>query len=300
MAGLFIALLPGVSPTLALSFGLLFGLCYENPWRSGAQAFSKQLLKISVIGLGFGMDLNELARAGRATFLYTAIGIIFALLIGTGLGRALGVSRNTGFLIAVGTSICGGSAIAAIRPILEASDEETSVSMSTIFLLNSIALLVFPLVGMTIGLTQTQFGVWCALAIHDTSSVVGASVKYGSQALAVATATKLARALWIVPVALGTALILRRQANTKWPWFIGVFTLAVLVKSFFPGGSRLFYYLVLAAKGGLTVTLYLIGTSISRGTLKSIGWAPLWQGLILWILVAGITLAGIWSQWIAV
>src|SRR5579862_3503861 len=200
-----------VSPPVALAMGLIFGLALPHPYGKEAKQSSKFLLQASVVGLGFGMNLHQVVQAGRSGFVYTMMGISFALLAGMGLGALLGVARVPAFLISTGTAICGGSAIAAVGPITQASDEEMAVALGTVFVLNSVALLVFPAIGSGLKLTQSQFGLWAALAIHDTSSVVGAAAKYGTIALAIATTVKLARALWIIPVSLGAALVRRSR-----------------------------------------------------------------------------------------
>jgi uncharacterized integral membrane protein (TIGR00698 family) len=275
-----------VSPPVALAIGLAFGLLFPHPWREEAQKFSKFLLQASVVGLGFGMNLHEVLRAGRNGFLYTMLGIAFAMLAGMGLGRLLGVKRIPAFLISTGTAICGGSAIAAVGPITQASDEEMAVSLGTVFVLNSVALLIFPLIGNWLGLTQSQFGLWAALAIHDTSSVVGAAAKYGAAALAIATTVKLARALWIVPLALATAVAKHAKAKIQWPWFIVFFCLAAVCNTYLPSGRPAYSLAVKIAKIGLTATLFLIGSGISAGTIKQVGPRPLVLGILLWLMVA--------------
>src|SRR5579863_7230824 len=217
-----------VSPPVALAMGLVFGLAFAHPYGKEAKKSSKFLLQASVVGLGFGMNLQQVVHAGRSGFLYTMLGISFALLAGMGLGTVLGVQRVPAFLISTGTAICGGSAIAAVGPITQASDEEMAVALGTVFVLNSVALLIFPAIGAALKLSQSQFGLWAALAIHDTSSVVGAAAKYGAEALAVATTVKLARALWIVPLALATAVARHAKAKIPWPWFIALFCLAAV------------------------------------------------------------------------
>jgi uncharacterized integral membrane protein (TIGR00698 family) len=213
------------------------------------------------------------------------------MLLGLGLGHLLKVTHTGALLISVGTAICGGSAIAAVGPVAGANDEEMSVSLGTVFILNSVALLLFPLIGAAAGLTQTQFGLWAALAIHDTSSVVGAGAKFGAGALAVGTTVKLARALWIVPVALGTAIIKRKGTRIRWPWFILFFVVAAIINTYLPMGAPLYQWCYTLARIGLTVTLYLIGSSITRATLKAVGARPLLQGVILWLVVAALSLA---------
>ncbi len=274
-----------VSPPVALAMGLVFGLALPHPYGREAKKFSKLLLQASVVGLGFGMNLHQVVQAGRSGFVYTMLGISFALLAGMGLGALLGVQRVPAFLISTGTAICGGSAIAAVGPITHASDEEMAVALGTVFVLNSIALLIFPAIGAAIKLTQSQFGLWAALAIHDTSSVVGAAAKYGAEALAVATTVKLARALWIVPLSVGTAVVRGAKAKIQWPWFIGLFCLAAVCNSYLPAGAHAYAIAVKVAKIGLTATLFLIGSGISVATIKRVGHRPLLQGIILWLLV---------------
>ena len=296
--GLIIAATGLISPPIALAGGLVFGFAFSHPYHVKAKQLSRFLLQASVIGLGFGMDLHQVIHAGRSGFVYTAASISFALLLGWALGRFLKVNRGTSFLISAGTAICGGSAIAAIAPITEASEEEIAVSLGTIFVLNSIALLTFPAFGILLHMTQTQFGLWSALAIHDTSSVVGATAKFGALALAVGTTVKLARALWIVPVSMGTALARKSEARIQWPWFILFFCLAAVgntyVHTFQPA------YPVLKHLGviGLTVTLYLIGTGLSMKMLRQVGVRPLLQGVLLWIAIAVGSLSLIRAGWI--
>jgi uncharacterized membrane protein YadS len=216
------------SPPVALAMGLVFGLTFAHPYGGESAKFSKILLQASVVGLGFGMNLHAVVHAGRSGFLYTLLSIATAMLLGMALGRLLRVERISAYLISTGTAICGGSAIAAVGPITGASDEQMAVSLGTVFVLNSVALLTFPAIGAALKLTQTQFGLWAALAIHDTSSVVGAAAKYGAAALQVGTTVKLARALWIVPLALGTAVLKHAKARIQWPWFIALFCLAAV------------------------------------------------------------------------
>lgn len=288
-----------VSPPVALAMGLVFGLTLPHPYGAQAKTLSRFLLQGSVVGLGFGMNLHQVLQAGRSGFVYTAGGISFALLAGMGLGALLGVQRVPAFLISTGTAICGGSAIAAVGPITHASDEEMAVALGTVFVLNSVALLIFPGIGAALKLTQSQFGLWAALAIHDTSSVVGAAAKYGADALAVATTVKLARALWIVPVALGTAIIRHAKARIQWPWFIAFFCLAAVCNTYLPAGGYAYAIAVKVAKIGLTATLFLIGSGLSVATIKRVGHRPLLQGIILWLLVLAGSLWLIRLGWIA-
>lgn len=300
IAGLVLACSGFVSPPLALVMGLVFGLTLPHPYQGLSRKWSKYLLQASVVGLGFGMNLQQVIHAGRSGFLYTMLGISFAMLVGTALGMLLRVERVSAFLISVGTAICGGSAIAAVGPITNASDEQMAVSLGTVFMLNSVALLTFPQIGSALKLTQNQFGLWAALAIHDTSSVVGAAAKYGAIALAVGTTVKLARALWIVPMALGTAVVRGAKAKIQWPWFIAFFVLAAVCNTYLPAGARAYHLLSTIAKIGLTATLYLIGSGISVATLKKVGPRPLLQGILLWFLVAVGSLWLIRIGWISI
>lgn len=286
------------SAPAALALGLAFGVAGANPWPAASARCSKHLLKLSIIGLGFGMDLKTVLHVGRSSFFYTGLGIAATMLLGVALGRVLGVSKNSAFLIASGTSICGGSAIAAIGSIIDAGEEEMAVSLTTIFVLNAIALLLFPAIGVATGLTQTQFGLWAALAIHDTSSVVGAGLKYGPLALIVATAAKLARSLWIVPLALVTGACLRSRIKTTWPWFICFFLLAAWLRTVFPAQRWICDAIATAASAGFAVTLFLVGAGLSWQGLKRVGWRPLALGVVLWLTVAGITLVCIQKGWI--
>jgi uncharacterized integral membrane protein (TIGR00698 family) len=287
-----------LSPPVALVGGIVFGLTLPNPFRAGTQRYSRLLLQASVVALGFGMPLAEVVRVGRSGVLYTAGGIATVVLLGLALGRILRVKQLPAYLITIGTAVCGGSAIAAVAPITRASDEDMAVSLGTVFLLNSVALLTFPFIGHAAGLTQEQFGLWAALAVHDTSSVVGAAARYGAVALAVGTTVKLVRALWIVPVSIATAAISRSRAKIRWPWFIGLFCLAALANTCFPQFHAAFASATQIGRAGLTVTLFLIGTGITRQTLREVGWRPLVQGLLLWILVAAASLASIRAGWL--
>jgi uncharacterized integral membrane protein (TIGR00698 family) len=311
--GLLLAASGIVSPPVALAGGIAYGFTVEHPYRRESAALAKLLLQISVVGLGFGMNLHAVLHAGRSGFVYTAISISCALALGLLLGRLLRVGGKASFLIAAGTAICGGSAIAALSPITNANEEEISVSMGTVFLLNSIALLLFPAIGAAMHLDQNQFGLWAALAIHDTSSVVGAAAKYGDQALAVGTAVKLARALWILPLSLAVAGVMRarvaaaggrapggKTVKVAVPWFILLFCLATAATTVLPQFGAEYSAASHLGRAGLTATLFLIGTSLSPRTLRSVGMRPLVQGVTLWIAVAGLSLAAIYCRWIAI
>jgi uncharacterized integral membrane protein (TIGR00698 family) len=289
-----------ISPPFALLGGLIYGLTATHPFHAESRRVAKFLLQASVVALGFGMNLHEILHAGRSGFFYTAASITTAMLLGLGFGYLLQVGKKSAFLISAGTAICGGSAIAAVGPIADASEEEMAVSLGTVFILNSVALFLFPLIGYALHMTQSQFGLWSALAIHDTSSVVGATAKYGATALAVGTTIKLARALWIVPLSFVTAVILKSKARVQWPWFILLFCLAALLNTLLPTFSPAFGALNHLGKIGLTVTLFLIGTGLNKETLKQVGVRPLLQGLALWTIVGAGTLALILFNWIGV
>jgi uncharacterized integral membrane protein (TIGR00698 family) len=284
--GLVVAASGLISTPLALLAGLIYGLSFAHPYHLDSKKLSAFLLQASIVGLGFGMNLHEVLRAGRSGFAYTALSISFAMLLGLALGRLFNVQRVPSLLISAGTAICGGSAIAAIGPVVSAGEEEMAVSLGTVFTLNSIALFLFPAVGYALHLTQAQFGLWSALAIHDTSSVVGATAKYGAQALTIGTTIKLARALWIVPVAFVVAISKKSKTPIKWPWFIFLFCLAAIAGTYLPVFGPVYPKLSALGKTGLTVTLYLIGTGISKSTLKQVGVRPMLQGILLWAIVA--------------
>jgi uncharacterized integral membrane protein (TIGR00698 family) len=290
-----------LSPPMALTVGILFGLSFKHPFISESRGIARTLLQCSVVALGFGMNLHEVLKAGRSGFIYTALGISFALLAGFALGKVLQVRGNSSFLITAGTAICGGSAIAAIGPVLQADEEEMAVSLGTVFILNSVALLLFPPIGNALHLSQSQFGLWAALAIHDTSSVVGAATKYGPEALVIGTTVKLARALWIAPLALATAAVKRRRdrknladdektPRVQFPWFILFFVLAALANTYLPAMPSATNTFFTLGRLGLTATLFLIGSGISRSTLREVGWRPLLLGVLLWLGVGLVSL----------
>ncbi len=298
--GLLLAATGFISPPVALLGGLIYGFTLAHPYVVESRTLSKYLLQASVVALGFGMNLHQVLRAGRSGFVYTAFGIAMTMLLGIFLGQMIAVRRKVSFLITVGTAICGGSAIAAVAPIAHATDEEIAVSLGTVFVLNSVALLLFPPIGSALHMSQSQFGLWAALAIHDTSSVVGAAAKYGNEALAIGTTVKLARALWILPVALVTAYKMKSKTSVQWPWFVLFFCLAAFANTYLPALSPAYPVLSRLGKLGLTATLYLIGTGLSRATLKQVGTRPLVQGVVLWAIVAIVSLLAIKSGLIAI
>ncbi len=292
---LFVAALLGAifvpSPPVALAGGVAFGLFLPHPWPGPAKVWTKWLLQASVVGLGFGMDLRTVLRAGGQGLLVTAVAIGLTLGLGHALGRSLGVRERVAFLISTGTAICGGSAIAAVGPVIGADNDEISLSLATVFLLNSVALLLFPPIGHALGLGQEAFGLWAALAIHDTSSVVGAAASYGPGALAVGTTVKLARALWILPVAFGAGVLRGSKAKAPWPWFILLFVVAAAVHTAAPAPAWLRSGLTRVARSGLVASLFLIGAGISPAALRSIGFRPVALGVILWLVVSAASLA---------
>jgi len=300
IVGLIFCLTPWASPPLALLAGLVFGAIASHPYPGQSQRTSKFLLQAAVVCLGFGMNLQEVLKAGKSGFLYTAMSITFAMALGMLLGKLMAVPRRSAFLISTGTAICGGSAIAAVGPITGATADEMSVSLGTIFVLNSVALLTFPAIGLWLKLSQSQFGLWAALAIHDTSSVVGASAKYGAAALAVGTTVKLARALWIVPLSVATAAFKGSKTRIRWPWFILFFCLAAVANTYFFPGATAYHHLSSFGKLMLVVTLFLIGASLSPAALRKVGPRPLLQGVLLWIVVAVCSLLAIRAGWIRI
>jgi uncharacterized integral membrane protein (TIGR00698 family) len=298
--GLLFCLTPWASPPMALVVGLIFGAIASHPYPGESRQVSKYLLQSAVVGLGFGMNLQEVVHAGKHGFVYTALGIAFALCVGTLIGRMLSVEARASFLISTGTAICGGSAIAAVGPVMGATEDEMSVSLGTIFMLNSVALLTFPAIGLWLKLSQTQFGLWAALAIHDTSSVVGASAKYGAVALAIGTTVKLARALWIVPITVATAVKTGSKTRIQWPWFILLFCLAAVANTYLFPGSHFYHLLSNLGKLMLIFTLFLIGATLSPAALRRVGPRPLLQGVLLWIVVAVTSLLAIRAGWIGI
>ena len=291
-----------VTPPVALFLGLAFALTCGQAFPVFNKKASKYLLQYAVVGLGFGMNLHASLASGKEGMEFTVLSVAGTLLIGWFIGRkCMKINRNTSYLISSGTAICGGSAIAAVGPVLKAKDSEMSVALGTIFILNAIALFLFPAVGHALGMSQEDFGTWAAIAIHDTSSVVGAGAAYGEEALRIATTIKLTRALWIIPVALITSFIFKSKGQRiSIPWFIFFFILAMLLNTYLLGSSETGIAIGNAINGFvrkiLTITLFFIGASLSRDVLKSVGTRPLLQGILLWAAISFSTLAYIyWS-----
>ncbi len=283
-----------VTPPVALFLGLVFALTCGQAYPTFNKTVSKKLLQYSVIGLGFGMNLHASLASGKEGMLFTIVSVFGTLLIGMFIGcKLLKINRNTAYLISSGTAICGGSAIAAVGPIIKAKDSDMSMALATIFILNAIALFLFPALGHWLGMTQQEFGTWAAIAIHDTSSVVGAGAAYGEEALQVATTIKLTRALWIIPLALITALIFRSEGKKiSIPWFILFFIVAMLLNTYvltdIPQVGQFIYGI---ARKGLVITMFFIGASLSIDTIKSVGIRPLLQGILLWLVISAGALA---------
>nr|WP_232335625.1 putative sulfate exporter family transporter [Mucilaginibacter arboris] len=276
-----------MSPPLALVLGLIIAQTIKHPYLHLNHQATNLLLKVSVVGLGFGMNIFSAMQAGREGVLFTIVSIFSVLALGAFVGRWMKIDKKTSFLISAGTAICGGSAIAALSPVMKAEEKQISVALGTVFILNSIALFIFPMIGHALHLSQTQFGLWCAIAIHDTSSVVGAASKYGPIALQVATTVKLARALWIIPVAFGTAFLFKTdKTKVAVPYFIGLFILAMIANTYLPFINTLTPYIVGTAKTGLTLTLFLIGSGLSFKVIKAVGTKPLLQGVFLWAIIS--------------
>ena len=301
---LLIDFIPGASPythwltpPVALFLGLAFALLCGQAHPKFNKKTSKYLLQYSVVGLGFGMNLHAALASGKEGMENTIHSVVCTMLIGWLIGRKLlKVDRDTSYLISSGTAICGGSAIAAVGPVLRAKDSEMSVALGTIFVLNAIALFVFPIIGHWLGMSQHEFGTWAAIAIHDTSSVVGAGAAYGEEALKVATTIKLTRALWIIPLAFVTSFLFKSKGQkVSIPWFIFFFILAMVVNTYLlTGVPQVGQTINYIARKGLTITLFFIGASLSRDVLKSVGVKPLVQGVLLWMVISLGTLAYIY------
>ncbi|MBI2517459.1 MAG: putative sulfate exporter family transporter [Opitutae bacterium] len=290
--------LPWITPPLALFAGLVFAFVIGRADPGRAAKVQKFLLQASVVGLGFGIQFGAVVQAGSTGLAITAASLVATMGLGLLLAHWLQVGQTTGRLISTGTAICGGSAIAAMGPVLGAAAGEMSVALGCVFVLNAVALFVFPAIGHALHLAPVQFGYWAAIAIHDTSSVVGAAARYSPEALAVAVPVKLARALWILPMVAVAAMLVRKPGGkTVVPWFIFLFVAASALASFVPVGAPAYPWLVQAAKAGLAVTLFLIGAGLSRESLKSVGWRPFAQGVALWVVVS---LVSLWAvrQWV--
>ncbi len=300
-------ILPWFSPAsrnhasgIAVICGVIFAVTWGNPYESITAKATSPLLGIAIVGMGFGMNLLEVLRAGAHGIIYTFVGISLGLGLGVFLGRKFGLPRHTMYLISVGTSICGGSAIAAAAPVLKAKSHDIAIASAVVFTLNAVALLVFPMVGHALNMSEYQFGYWAALGIHDTSSVVGASMSYGPEALEVGTTVKLARALWIIPVTMFLSMFVaapakgeKRKINFRIPWFIPGFLIASALVTWLPGTAEGGLFLKRLSTYLMILTLFLIGANLNRGKLRELGLRPVIHGVILWLLLAGIWCAAI-------
>lgn len=280
-------LLPFVSAPIALTLGFLTINFIGNPYEKSTKKLIRILLQASVVGLGFGMNAHSALKAGKEGFLFSFISIIAVLTLGFLLTKIFKIEKITGYLISAGTAICGGSAIAAISPIVKAKPNQISIALAVVFTLNSVALLAFPPIGTLLNLSQHDFGLWAAIAIHDTSSVVGAASKYGTEALEIATTVKLARALWIIPLSIFSVMVFKNKASKiKIPWFIGLFIIAMILNTYFPLIQNISPIIVKISKAGLTLTLFLIGAGLSINVLKNVGLKPLLLAVFLWLFIS--------------
>lgn len=279
--------MPVITAPLALLLGLVFAFVFKNPCPKFNKKTSKYLLQVAVVCLGFNMNLQESLKSGSEGMLFTVVSVVGVMALGVLVGYWLNINRKTAYLISSGTAICGGSAIAAVGPVVKANENEMAVSLGVIFILNSVALFIFPPLGHLLDMTQQQFGTWAAIAIHDTSSVVGAGEAYGEEALQLATLIKLTRALWIIPLAFVTMFIFRdKTAKISIPWFIFIFVLAMVVNTYVPLPEWFVSAMVWIAKRGMVVTLFLIGASLSLASIKSVGIRPLLQAVVLWVVIS--------------
>lgn len=282
-----VSLTPWISSPIALALGFLLAILLGNPFEKYLHQYIHLLLQISIVGLGFGLKLNEALQAGKTGLILTVISISTVMILGYILGKIFKLEKQLSYLLSVGTAICGGSAIAAISPIIKPNTKQISLALAIVFTLNSIALFVYPVIGHALHLSQEQFGLWCAIGIHDTSSVVGAASKFGNEALKIATTVKLARALWIIPVSIITMFIFKnKESKIKIPWFIGYFILAILLNTYIPFFDNFSSTVTAISKSGLNLTLFLIGSTLSIQTLKTIGLKPLAIAVILWITIS--------------
>lgn len=302
-------------PGVAIILGVVFVLIVGNPFIDKTQKLTSPLLGMAIVGMGFGMNLITVLKVGASGFFYTLVGISLGMFLGILLGKRLKLTQNSMLLISAGTSICGGSAIAAVAPVLKAKSHDIALSTATVFILNGIALLIFPYIGHQLDFDQTQFGTWAALAIHDTSSVVGASMAYGEEALVVGTTIKMARALWIVPLTLFISAYVNRRAvegqkekfKIKVPWFIPGFLVAALIVTYLPNYVGNLGSVVKNVGGGLNtfskhlmiLTLFLIGSNLSLGKIKELGVRPFLHGIILWLILSVIWATSIYFKWIS-
>ncbi len=300
-----VCLLPIVSSAVALLMGILFSVILRNPYLDLTRKLTQRLLQVSIIGLGAGMNLTVVGKVGVHGVGYTAIGLLLTGLVGMGLGKAFRTKKEISVLLTVGTGICGGSAIAAVASTIRAKSHDISVALATVFFLNASALVIFPPLGHYFGMTESQFGLWSALAIHDTSSVVGAAIQFGAKATEIATTVKLARALWIIPVSIIVGFLWTQKqkkdlpGKIKYPWFILGFLVTAAIVTWIPELQLVGSWVNAFAKRTLVLTLFLIGSALTRETIQSVGFKPFLQGFCLWVLMASATLGAILAGWIS-
>ncbi len=286
-----ICLLPFITAPYALAIGLAYALFIGNPFPKQTSKYTAMLLKTCVVGLGFGIQVTQALEAGSKGVLFTIVTIFGTLILGYLIGKWAKIDMKISYLISCGTAICGGSAIAAVAPVVKADQHQISVSLGTVFILNAVALFVFPLIGNYFNMSQPQFGLWAAIAIHDTSSVVGAASKYGAEALQIATTVKLARALWIIPLVIFSAFVFKnKDSKINIPYFILLFFVAMLINSYIPAIRPVTSVFEMIAKRGIVVVLFLIGSGLSKEALRSVGVKPFIQGIVLWVVIAAVSL----------
>ncbi len=279
--------IPQINAPIALLAGLIFAFSFKNPCPKFNKKTSKYLLQVAVVCLGFNMNLHESLKSGSEGMMFTIVSVVGVMILGILIGYWFHLNRKTAYLISSGTAICGGSAIAAVGPVLKANENEMAVSLGVIFILNAIALFIFPPIGRMLEMSQEQFGTWAAIAIHDTSSVVGAGEQYGEVALQIATLIKLTRALWIIPLALVTMFIFREKGSkVSIPWFIFIFILAMVVNTYVPLPDWFVTAMVWIARRGMVVTLFMIGASLSLATVRQVGIKPLLLAISLWVIIS--------------
>lgn len=278
--------MPAASPALFLLVGIAFSVLGIK--HSIVTRYSSFALQASIVLMGFGMNLPQVISVSKSGFIGTAASVSFVMLTGLLIGRLLKIDSKVVLLVSSGTAICGGSAIAAVAPVIDAKSHQISFSLVVIFVLNAIALLVFPIVGRYFQLGEDTFGYWAAIAIHDTSSVVGAGATYGARALEVATTVKLVRTLWIIPLSIAIALFQTDKSNgkIKIPWFIAFFVASILIAYVVPEWQTTFNHLNWLGKKGMVVALFLIGSSISVADAKNVGLKSFTLGIALWIIIA--------------
>ncbi|HEY9122785.1 MAG TPA: putative sulfate exporter family transporter [Bacteroidales bacterium] len=286
-----LCLFPFVDAPIALFMGIILAQTVKHPFLLTSKKLTHILLQVSVVGMGFGMNAFQAAEAGKQGLIFTIFSIVTTIGLGIFLGKKMKVERKTSYLISTGTAVCGGSAIAAVSALVKSNEKQVSTALGTVFILNSLALFIFPIIGHWLNLSQHQFGVWAAIAIHDTSSVVGAASNYGQEALQVATTIKLERALWIIPIAFLTVFIVKGDnKKVKIPYFIILFVLAMLINTFIPAVHHEAAFIVNISKIGLKITLFLIGTGLTRDLLKNVGIKPFIQGILLWFFISVLSL----------